>query len=160
MQLWYYLSLFIYLPTYLFIYLSGKNKQEKGTAFSRAGQCSEKPPDHLRLPIPAPYPSDFAEGLPTACIILPDLRCCAVFPQKGPSSYLEAFSWVGHVPWRTPPTPASSGSFQILSQSQLTCLLLEPRAKARLPAFDTEEGAPCSVRPRALLTADQDVFLE
>lgn len=64
-----------------------------------------------------------------------------------------------------PPTPhplppASSGSFQILSQSQLTCRLLEPRAKARLPAFDTGEGAPCSVRPRALLTADQDVFLE
>lgn len=38
--------------------------------------------------------------------------------------------------------PPSSGSFQILSQSQLTCLLLEPRATAHLPGFDTGEGPP------------------
>ena len=31
-----------------------------------------------------------------------------------------------------------SGSFQTLSQSQLTCLLLEPRTEARFSGFDTE----------------------
>jgi len=59
-----------------------------------------------------------------------------------------------------PPAPSSSGSFQILSQSPLTCLLLEPRAKACRPGCDTGEGPPCFVCPRALCTTDQDVPLE
>lgn len=133
-----------YLSIYLFIYLNGK-KWPIGTAFFRADHCSEKPLKNLRLPVPSLLPSYFIEGLPAACIILPNLRCCHVFfPPEAKFIPWGLVSWIGLCHGGPPP---SSRSFQSLSQSQLTCLLLKPRAH-RFPLC----------RPRALFTLGLGCF--
>lgn len=115
-------------------------------AFSRADQCSEKPLKNVRLPVPVLLPSYFIEGLPAACIILPNLRCCRVlFPREAkfiPKALSRKLACANAGP------PPSSRSFHILSQSQFTCLLLEPR---------TRRGSPLCLA-RAFFTPGQGCF--
>lgn len=151
--------LFIYLSVYLylFIYLfKWKKKWALGTAFSRAGQCSEKPLDGSRLPIPTPCLSCFVEGLPAACMSPSNLRGChALFPLKARFVPGGLVSSVGQVPRRTSALPQ-----KFPDPKSKPAYVPPPGTQSQgLFAWIRHQGGPHSVRPRALLPRDQGVFL-
>lgn len=142
---WYYgiVALLIYLS----IYLSGKH-WAVGTAYPRVGPCPRNPWTiwgclslmHPHNPILHWGAAGYLHYPPEFTVLPRSLRKRGQVHTSRPC----LISW----PSAHRGPPSSSRMFQMLGQSQLTCLLLEPRPIC-LPGFNTKQG-PCSVCPRAL----------